>query len=426
MIWDPPTWKRESSAGFLARRTNPILKEIDRLVEAYHKVGATDSEAYLKRTAFLAAIYSRTRVYLTQHRDKEARRAAVSTLMGQAKQELKQLKPPVQRRTPGELLRRAVQIHGRMNVGGGFRPSIPMHDHGYMLEAFGQSHFAADAMKEQFEKWIEKHAKAESGEGVAPPNSFWQWLEQAGFATFAKHIVYLTPEERADYRVAVGPAGLSWASGGGPVHTMSTVQTEVFDAESYIFVLSPDKELYAGETIQGEFHHSSFLGGTPVLGAGQIQVDKGVLLKVTNVSGHYKPDLSRHYNTLLFFKLNGLDLAKIQSKAMGFQPEEAPADQHLTLLQAKLDKVTTKWKMDPAKKLELFRAMEPQAQKKFLAERGMTAAEYEASLAFGPAGATGAPLFRTPAKPTLDQQAKNIFGESRSTGAPQFLPPKPL
>jgi hypothetical protein len=40
---------------------------------------------------------------------------------------------------------------------------------------------------------------------------------------------------------------------------------------------------------RGTFHHSSFLAGETALGAGTLKVDNGVLLEVSNLSGHYGP-----------------------------------------------------------------------------------------------------------------------------------------
>jgi len=392
-----------SSAGFFAFRANPILKEIDRLVERYH--GIAHEEAYLEKTAILAAIHSYTRLYLTQHRDKEARKTAIAWLKNEARQDLRDLAPPVQPMTTREKLATAIQLHSRTPVEGGFHPTKPMHDQGYMLEAFGQTHLVADTLKEQFKRWVESQATSATNAGAAPPTNFWTWLELGGVAKLTRKVVYLSKEEREDYRVLVKPSGLSWATFGKALHTLGhNPSVGGFDAHSFIFVISRDKELYAGETIQGEFHHSSFLGGMPVLGAGQIQVDKGRLLKITNVSGHYRPDLDRHYNALLLMKIKGLDLTRIRSQAMGFHPEEASAAEHLNMLR----RTGAKWRMDPAKKLEAFRQMTPARQAQHLKTMGgISEREYTADL-------------------EIQHQANVVFGQADSTDGLEFLPATPL
>ena len=387
-VWDPVTWKSKSSAGLFARRTNPVLREIDRLVETYHLIPLTDADSFVRRTAFLAAIYSRTGVYLDQHTNKEARRAAVTELQAQAVAALKELRPPVAPRKPIDKFRAAAQLHMKTKIGGGFRPSIPMHDQRYMLEAFGTTHYSALGLEQAFTFWLKKHEDAAAGRAISSPGSFWDWLEVSGIANRTKQITYLTKEEREGYRVQVQATGLSWACGEGPLHSIGLP-----DDDSFIFVISPEQEMFAGETIFEKFHHSSFLEGRPVLGAGQIQVNKGTLLKVTNESGHYRPDLSRHYNTLLFMKRSGLVLSSFMSKAVGHEPREATAQVHFDQLYAKLSMPNVTWKLDAKKKLELFQALEPQARARFLSERHETEAGYMAALLYGQSGATSAPDF---------------------------------
>ena len=387
-VWDVGTWKSKSSAGLFARRTNPLLREIDRLVEAYHRIPLLDDDSFVRRTAFLAAIFSRTGVYLDQHKDKEARRAAVTELQAQAAAALKELRPPIAPRKPIDKLRSAAQLHMKTNVGGGFRPTIPMHDRRYMLEAFGPTHHAALGLEQTFEKWLKKHEDAAAGGATPAPGSFWEWLEASGIGKQMKQITYLTKDEREGYRVQVQANALTWACGEGPLHSIGLP-----DDDSFIFVISPEKELFAGETVFEKFHHSSFLEGRPVLGAGQIQVNNGTLLKVTNDSGHYRPDLSRHYNTLLFLKKSGLVLSSFKSKALGHDPVEANGQEHFDQLLAKLSTPKATWKLDAKKKLELFQAMEPQARKRFLAGRGETEEAYVTGLLYGQSAATTGPDF---------------------------------
>lgn len=65
-----------------------------------------------------------------------------------------------------------------------------------------------------------------------------------------------------------------------------------------IFVVSPDGEMYAGDHVEGEFHHSSFLAGGPVMAAGELAVADGELRAITAKSGHYTPS-RRNMHTLV-------------------------------------------------------------------------------------------------------------------------------
>jgi hypothetical protein len=57
-----------------------------------------------------------------------------------------------------------------------------------------------------------------------------------------------------------------------------------------IFVMDMQGNLYASNFQRmGEFHHSSFVAGGPVLAAGELVVDNGRLILVSDSSGHYQP-----------------------------------------------------------------------------------------------------------------------------------------
>jgi len=57
-----------------------------------------------------------------------------------------------------------------------------------------------------------------------------------------------------------------------------------------MFVMDEHGNLYASlEQDVGRLHHSSFLGGKPVAGAGELEVHDGVPRVVTRKSGHYQP-----------------------------------------------------------------------------------------------------------------------------------------
>ncbi len=94
------------------------------------------------------------------------------------------------------------------------------------------------------------------------------------------------------------------------------LDTQGFSSESgqgkAIFVIGPDQQLYVSSHQIGQFHHSSFFGGTPVIGAGEIITNpQGQLIEITDKSGHYKPCNPQLLNTLQFFQNQGLDLSLI-------------------------------------------------------------------------------------------------------------------
>lgn len=56
-----------------------------------------------------------------------------------------------------------------------------------------------------------------------------------------------------------------------------------------IFVMDSQGQFFAGQHKKWLFHHSSFLAGGPVAGAGELKATNGKLEAITNKSGHYKP-----------------------------------------------------------------------------------------------------------------------------------------
>lgn len=62
----------------------------------------------------------------------------------------------------------------------------------------------------------------------------------------------------------------------------------------------------------GVFHHSSFLQGKPVSAAGEIEVQNGEILLVTNNSGHYRPNKNVSEQFILELKVRGVNTNNIK------------------------------------------------------------------------------------------------------------------
>jgi hypothetical protein len=78
-----------------------------------------------------------------------------------------------------------------------------------------------------------------------------------------------------------------------------------------IFVMDKMGKIYSAEHKVGLFHHSSFLGGGKVAGAGEMKVKSGKLKVISNKSGHYHP---RAYEMIQVFdelKSRGVDLTTV-------------------------------------------------------------------------------------------------------------------
>ena len=97
-------------------------------------------------------------------------------------------------------------------------------------------------------------------------------------------VVYLKKMERLRYMLLIDNGFLrtiDWQ-----LHSSAGDQGWPFAMDSYGNLFTTDDEAQAGQ-----FNHSSFNAGKPVVCAGFLKVDHGQLIKINNNSGHYKPSL---------------------------------------------------------------------------------------------------------------------------------------
>jgi hypothetical protein len=83
---------------------------------------------------------------------------------------------------------------------------------------------------------------------------------------------------------------------------------------------NPGPDYYALGLGRFDVQHSSFLKGQPVLCAGNIEFIDGVLVRIDNGSGHYKPrpsDLFRAVGALV--RKHKIDLTKVLRSARGYE-----------------------------------------------------------------------------------------------------------
>ncbi|SDC78932.1 hypothetical protein SAMN05192589_103228 [Paracidovorax valerianellae] len=115
-----------------------------------------------------------------------------------------------------------------------------------------------------------------------------------GNKTWATSVTYLNAEQRQQYKLTVKD-GKIFDAEGKPFDTRNG-KTACFGggAGKAIFVMDHDGNLYASNYhAPGKFHHSSFLAGQPVAGAGEITVHNGEIQSLTRNSGHYRPSAAQ-------------------------------------------------------------------------------------------------------------------------------------
>ena len=82
------------------------------------------------------------------------------------------------------------------------------------------------------------------------------------------------------------------------------------NANKWIYVTSADKQqMYIAPKVKGEFQHSSFLSGGSVGSAGAVMVNKGQIIKLAPMSGHYQPNIEQFIAFLDQLTKQGVNLS---------------------------------------------------------------------------------------------------------------------
>jgi hypothetical protein len=132
-----------------------------------------------------------------------------------------------------------------------------------------------------------------------------------------KTVRKMDADELEAHRLFVRDGKLYKASDGTPFDT-SAASTAHSGGGRAMFVMDQHGNLYASnKQVVGELHHSSFLGGGDVAGAGEIRVNGGVLDEMTRKSGHYKPSEFHNGNVIDELGRQGLPTGTV-TRGAGF------------------------------------------------------------------------------------------------------------
>jgi hypothetical protein len=139
--------------------------------------------------------------------------------------------------------------------------------------------------------------------GEMDPNDPNRW-------NFPQVLHTMSPEELARHRVRVGPDGKLYGPDGRVIDS-ATART-FDDRANSIYVMDRNGNLYVSNYQNvGTHHHSTFLGGDDVAGAGEIYVDNGVVRYLDRSSGHYRP-LPEHLEQVIDqLRRQGVDLSQV-------------------------------------------------------------------------------------------------------------------
>ncbi|MFF0637974.1 hypothetical protein ACFYTS_36400 [Nocardia sp. NPDC004151] len=126
------------------------------------------------------------------------------------------------------------------------------------------------------------------------------------------HVHYLTPTERAPYKLAIAN-GLLYNSQGTPFDTTTANTLWTPRGGRAIFVMDTTGDIYSSPRhILGQFHHSSFLSGAPVSAAGELAAKDGHLHLISDHSTHYRPPRRITRQLLDNLRRHGIQIADKQ------------------------------------------------------------------------------------------------------------------
>lgn len=166
----------------------------------------------------------------------------------------------------------------------------------YWLELLDPMHRPGFMLRPRYESWLS------DDDAVKTKQSFWNYIGTQTKGAGMAEVEYLNESGGpARYEVAFGPDRRLYEVLGAQPFSTERHETHFSGDGWAIFVVSPTGQIYSASHILGKLHHSSFLGGRPVMAAGEMVVDDGVIRIITAKSGHYRPkpeDLQRMVNRL--------------------------------------------------------------------------------------------------------------------------------
>jgi hypothetical protein len=135
------------------------------------------------------------------------------------------------------------------------------------------------------------------------------------FRAFAPDTVhYMSPTELETHRVVVVDGRLHWSN--GQVVDTAGAGTLHSGLDRAMFVMDRNGNLYVSlEQTLGHLHHSSFLSGQPVAGAGELVVHDGVPEIISRKSGHYRPTPEQQQTVIDILNGQGLDTAGLRQES---------------------------------------------------------------------------------------------------------------
>ena len=127
---------------------------------------------------------------------------------------------------------------------------------------------------------------------------------------------YMDDATREQHRLFVRDGKLYNAKDGTPFDTSQATTAHTAGGGRAMYVMDRNGNLYARNHQEvGVWHHSSFLRGDDVAGAGELDVRDGVVNVISRKSGHYMPTEEAQQQVLDELRRQGLDTSRIATES---------------------------------------------------------------------------------------------------------------
>lgn len=143
----------------------------------------------------------------------------------------------------------------------------------------------------------------------------------------SKNTLYLNSIERAEQRVHIHGGVFKQ---NGTIFDTSDMISHNKPGYAAFTLIAPYGELsvFSHKLIEkGRIAHSSMNAGRPVLAAGEIKIEQGVITAITTHSGHYKPSLLALYRAIEHFSHNGVAVSNIKVMTLNDPSKHLPGVQ---------------------------------------------------------------------------------------------------
>ena len=208
--------------------------------------------------------------------------------------------------SPGYVLERATAIHF---VGHNIKPIMKKI---WELET-NRNQTKLDLNEWLTHIWIPQHEDDPTGVFIKYiTQAGGNWVINTDFVSDLKsqRVKYCNAEERKEWQLTISLGHVLNKS--GELYHTGKKETHFSGRGWAIYVIDYEDNWYSNTHKVGHFHHSSFMSGNPVQAAGEIAVNNGKVIAITNKTGHYKAGQSELAQALLLLKHGGVTLTGIK------------------------------------------------------------------------------------------------------------------